>query len=272
MPLPPQTSPDTTTPCDTGDYYYDAQFKRYITQFMAIFAGMQVMVGASASLPPRLIKVPIAYGSRDRVVSWIKSSQTQNKPLRIPAFSAFLRNVALAPDLRKGVGQQRRQTVARNNGKAFPENLEVVKQVMPVPYRMTFELCSLTSNDDQHFQIQEQILMLFDPQLQIQTSDDPLDWTQITTVTLQGINWEENFPAGADRRITMSVLSFEVVAYLSGPAEFRNNYIESIKVRLAVVPTSTDFSDEYGTLDALNETGVDYVTIFDSQNIDIEKP
>lgn len=272
MNLPTQPSPDTTTPCDNGDYYYDAQFKRYITQFMAIFAGMQVMVGASTTLPSRLIKVPIAYGSRDRVVSWIKSSQTQSQPLRIPAFSAFLRNVQLAPELRKGVGQTRRQIVARNNGRAFPENLEVVKQLMPVPYKMTFELCTLTSNDDQHFQIQEQIMMLFDPQLQIQTSDDPLDWTQITTVTLQGINWEENFPAGADKRITMSVLSFEVVAYLSGPAEFKNNYIESIKVRLAIVPTSTDFGDEFATLNAMNQSGAEYITIFDSSNIDIEKP
>ncbi len=268
---PAQTSPDTVTPCDIGNYYYNAQIRRYITQFMAIFSELQVKVGVSATQDSRLIKVPVIYGSRDRVVAWIKSEQTQNKPLRLPAMSAYLRNVALAPDKRKGLGAVRRNTVARL-GRPFPENVEVVYQQQPIPYRATFELSTFASNDNQHFQIMEQIFMLFDPILQIQTSDDPIDWTQITTVEMTNINWEENFPAGADRRYTQSVINFEVIFYICGPAEFKKNYIETIKLRLAVVPTTVNISNEWEVLNYLDTEGVGYKDIIDISNINIEKP
>lgn len=271
MTEPTQTSPDTVTPCDEGNYYYNAQMKRYITQFTAIFSELQVMVGVSGTQDSRLIRVPVIYGSRDRVVAWIKSSQTQNKPLRLPAMSTFLRAVNLSPDLRKGVGAVRRNTVAKL-GQPFPDNIEVVYQQQPIPYRATFEVSVFASNENQHFQIMEQIFMLFDPQLQIQTSNDPLDWTQITTVTMSNIQWEENFPAGADRRIIQSVLSFDVVFYICGPAEFKKNYIETIRLRLAVVPNTVNLSNEAEVLDALNAEGAVYNTIFDASNIDIDKP
>lgn len=271
MALPPQTSPDTVTPCETDDYYFAAQLKRYITQFSAIFAGLKVRVGASAGQESRLIRVPVVYGSQDRVVAWIKGEQTQNKPLRLPTMSTFLRGIRLAPELRKGVGATRRFTVARNDGNAFPENVGVVYQQMPIPYVGTFELNVFASNTLQHQQIMEQLLVLFDPQLQIQTSDDPVDWTQITTVTLQNVQWDVNFPAGADRRILQSTLQFEVVFYLAGPAEFKKQFIENIKIRLAVVPTDTNFNSTQDVLDQLDDQNTVYIDLFSLNNIDIEK-
>lgn len=272
MTQPTITSPPAQTFCEENDYYFDEQLRRYRTQFMAIFSGLKVMVGASADLPARLIRCPVIYGSRDKVVAWIKGEQTQNKPLRLPAMSAYLRSIAQAPDKRKGVGMTRRQTVALNNGEPFPNNVGVYRQLQPVPYRAVFELSVFASNTLQHDQIMEQILILFDPSVQIQTSDDPLDMTQITQVELTNINWEENFPAGADRRILQSVLFFEVIFYLSGPANFRQNYIQNIQIRLAVVPTSTDFSDSYGIIEALDEEGATYIDVFSLDNIDINKP
>lgn len=266
------TSPPAQTFCDEDSYYFDAQLKRYATQFMAIFSELKVKVGASGDQPARLINCPVVWGSRDKVVAWIKGDQTQNKPLRLPAMSAYIRSLAMAPDKKKGIGMTRRQTVARNNGQPFPENVGVYRQLQPIPYRAVFELSVFASNALQHHQIMEQLLILFDPAVQLQTSDDPLDMTQITQVELTNINWEENFPAGADRRIIQSVLFFEVIIYLSGPANFRQNYIQNIKVRLAVVPTSTDFSDSYSILDALNAEDAQYIDLFSLNNIDINKP
>jgi hypothetical protein len=268
-----QTSPDTTTPCETNSYYFDEQLKRYITQFMAVFAGFWVRIGVSAGQPSRLIRVPIVYGSMDRVAAWIKAKQTQNVILRLPTFACYLQNVQPAPELRKGLGQVRRNTVARNTSIApFPENIETVYQQMPVPYRGTFELSVFASNTLQHQQIMEQILVLFDPQLQIQTSDDPLDWTQITTLTLQSMNWDINYPSGANRRIIQSVLHFDVPFYLSGPAEVKNNFVQEIQMRIATVPTDTIFDDSYSVLEALDAEGAQYNEIFSLSNINIENP
>ena len=46
-----------------------------------------------------------------------------------------------------------------------------------------------TSNTDQKLQLLEQILVLFNPALEIQQNDNPVDWTTITTVELTDIQW-----------------------------------------------------------------------------------
>lgn len=256
---------------DFESYYYDQQLLRYCIQFMAIFSNMRVKVGANATLPSRLIKVPILYGSRDRVVASIKADNTQNKPVRVPTMSAILRNIEMAPDLRKGIGQQRRKTVMPL-GQEFPNGIQVVQQMMPVPYRAQFELGVYASNTDQHFQMMEQILMLFDPIVQIQIGDDPFDWTIISTVELKGVNWEENFPASTDNRVIQSTLSFEVPIYLSPPAQFKKNYIADIKVRLGVVAQTVDLNNSFQVIEALNDQGVAYEDVFTLADIDINKP
>lgn len=256
---------------DLEAYYYDYQLLRYAIQFMAIFSNMKVKVGASATLPSRLIKVPIIYGSRDRVVAAIKSDNTSNKPLRVPTMSAIIRGIEMAPTLRKGIGQVRRKTVMPL-GAEFPSGVRVVKQMMPVPYLARFDLVVYASNTDQHFQMMEQILMLFDPIVQIQLGDDPFDWTILTTVELKQITWEENFPSLAAPRVIQSSLSFECPVYLSPPADFKSNYIADIKVRLGVVPTTVNLRDSGQVIQALDAEGAIYEDLFTLADVDIEKP
>ena len=215
-------------------YYYNHQFRNYIVQFMAIFAGMQVEVGKTGDKEPRLIKVPITYGSKDRVVADIIAENTQNKPLQIPIMSTYLANIELAPELRKGLGTSRRQTVMPIGGE-FPTDFEVVSQRQPVPYRAYVELSMFVSNTQQHHQILEQILMIFDPIVQIQATEDLHDWTKITTVELTGVRLEENHPSGADRRIIQSTLDFTFPVYVSVPADVHKQFIEDIYIRVGAV-------------------------------------
>ena len=137
-------------------YYYDYQLKRYLVQFMAIFAGMQVEFGATETRDAALVQVPIAAASKDRVVASIKAGNTQNKPLRLPMMSVYMSNIELAPERRKGVGAQRRQTFMPTGG-LFPDDFKVVKQRMPVPYNTTMDLHIFTSNQEQKNQIIEKI-------------------------------------------------------------------------------------------------------------------
>ena len=110
-------------------YFYDEQIRKYLVQFMAIFAGMYVSVGKTGDLEPRLIKVPIKNGSSDRIVADIKNSQTQNKPIRLPIMSATITNLVLAPNLRKGVAQSRRTTSMPTGGE-FPTDIRVTEQYL----------------------------------------------------------------------------------------------------------------------------------------------
>ena len=99
---------------------------------------------------------------------------------------------------------------------------------MPIPFNFTFDVGIYVSNTDQSFQILEQLLMLFNPTLNLQTSDSTMDWTKISSIELIGINTEENMPAATDKRIIVWTLSFSVTGWISAPVDIRNNIVQKI--------------------------------------------
>lgn len=248
------------------DFYYNHQLKNYLIQFMTIFADMRVELGRRNEADRRQAIVPVYSASKDRVVAAIKSENTQNKPIRLPTMSAHLVNLDLAPERRKGIPNNRRNTFMPAGG-LFPDDIGVAEQRMPVPYNATYELSVWASNQDQHYQILEQILMLFNPILQIQTSDEPFDWTKITTVELQGIGLEENFPAGGDRRIIRTTLSFLVPIYLSVPANVHNRYVKDIFVRIGAISQIAETN--FDIIAELDAQGIPYELNFSLDDIDI---
>lgn len=247
-------------------YYYNHQLKSYLIQFMAIFAEMNVKVGERKDIPAHLITVPVYSASKDRVVAAIKGENTQNKPIRIPTMSAHLTSLEYAPDRVKGKGGNRRTSYMPGGG-LFPDDIGVVEQRQPVPYNATYELSVWASNQDQHYQILEQILMLFNPHLQIQTSDEPFDWKKITMVELQGIGLEENFPAGVDRRIIRTTLTFQVPIWMSVPADVHGRYVKEIYMRIGAVSTAAATNEDI--VAELDAQGVPYELNFSLDDIDI---
>lgn len=248
-------------------YYYNNQLRSYIVQFAAIFQGIQVKVGSRHGVEPHLIYVPTKNASSDRVVAAIKNENTQNKPIRLPLTSFQLVNIDLDPSLRKGIGTLRRNKYLPTGG-LFPDDITAVEQRMPVPYRAYFDLTIWASNQDQHYQIVEQILSLFDPILQIQTSDEAFDMKKLTTVEMTGIRFDEGVPSGTDRRLIQTTLSFELPIYLSVPAIKYKNYIKEIFLRIGA--TETDVQTSYDIIADLDSQGIEYESIFSIDNVPLK--
>ena len=249
----------------TPPYYYDAQIKRVLTQFMAIFAGFQVKIGAGGA-NEQLITVPIVHGNKDRVVGAILSDNTQNKLLRLPTMAAHLRGITPDPTIRKGIGVER-TSMYSETGQAFPDNIKAVVQKMPVPYRGTFEVSIYTSNLDQRWQILEQILMIFNPSIQIQTSDGMFDMASLKIVELIDIQYEDNYPINTSRRVLVTTLTFTMPVYISSPTDLRTDIIHRINVRIGMIPTSTPFTDNEAVKAALDAEGIQYETWFDLDKV-----
>lgn len=225
-------------------YYYDNQLRKYMMQFAGIFTGMQYKTGVGADgAEPELRSVPIRYGSSDRVVSAIKAKNTQNTPLALPLMSTYLTNIEIARERIKGRRHVDQRVTAEFDG--VNANRSVVKRIMPVPYNLTAELSLYASSTDEMFQILEQILLIFDPDIDIQKSDDVYDWTKISKVTLLSINNEENYPMGSERQVVVWTLSFEIEAWLSLPAVEKDNLVE--KIILNVGEMSTMDTNSYGS-------------------------
>jgi hypothetical protein len=214
-----------------SNYFFDNQLRAYMLQFVSIFYGLQIQTGKGSCDEQQFITVPTVIGNKDRVVAAIMAGNTQNKMFSLPTMAVHMSNLSLAPERRRtpGIVDAR---VTLPVGGIFPDDLTVVKRVMPVPYNATMELSIYTSNTQQRDQILEQILVLFNPDLQIQKSDGPFDWTKLTKVELTDIANEENYPSSTDRRIIMWTLTFEMPIYLSVPIGVKDEIVRKITIQL----------------------------------------
>jgi hypothetical protein len=213
-------------------YFYNEQLRQYLLQFVSIFYGLQVKTGKGECDEEQFITVPVVIGNRDRVVAALMAGNTTNRVFSLPTMAAYLSAIQMAPERRRapGIVDQR---VTMKTGGIFPDDLTVVKRAMPVPYNATIELSIYASNTQQMHQMLEQILVLFNPDLQIQKSDGPFDWTRITKVELTDISNEENYPSSTDRRMVVWTLTFEMPIYLSIPMGVKDDLVRKVIIQIA---------------------------------------
>jgi hypothetical protein len=74
---------------------------------------------------------------------------------------------------------------------------------------------------------------------------------------------EEAFPVGTSRRMTITTLSFEVIAYLSIPSQLRDEAIKNIYVRIGAV---NDLSSNDSILNSLDSQLEQYVLMVSAED------
>ena len=97
-----------------------------------------------------------------------------------------------------------------------------IDRLMPVPYKLTIKLDIWTSNTNQKMQILEQILVLFNPALEIQSTDNYIDWTSLSVCELQSTQWSsKTIPVGTEDPIDVATLTFTLPIWISSPAKVK---------------------------------------------------
>ena len=115
---------------------------------------------------------------------------------------------------------------------------------MPVPYNLTIQVDIWTPNTDTKLQIMEQLMVIFNPSIQIQSTNNPLDWSSIFEVTLTDVNWSNrSIPQGVDEIIDIATMTFEVPIWINPPAQVKRQQI--IQTIVTNIFTDTDV-DDYG--------------------------
>ncbi len=245
----------------THPYFYGRQIERYLIQFANIFTGFSVKIGSGEQ--EQLVSVPIMYGSIDKVVASITSGNTQNKPIRLPMMSTYMTGIGLAKEIYQGVGQEDRFSYLPSGG-LLPDDVQVLHRYMPIPYKLTCEVYTYSSNQVQQLQILEQILVLFDPTMVIQTSDARFDWTKLTSVELVDVGLEETIPVGAEDRTIITRLQFEFPIWITPPAKSKDDYVKKIYMRIGAVDSEMSNQD---IVDYFNGEGILYRKIADADDL-----
>tara|TARA_B100001057_G_scaffold236340_1_gene236607 strand:+ start:8845 stop:10221 length:1377 start_codon:yes stop_codon:yes gene_type:complete len=220
-------------------HFYDEQIRRYILQFIRLFSGFSVKTGKKMNddTTDYFIRVPARYGDISRMAATIMKGNSENIVNSTPFIGCWIQS--LQPD-RSRVQEPFFNDAVSVTERKFDDTTQKyvnetgnrfnVRRLMPVPYLLNMQVDVWTSNTDQKLQLMEQILVLFNPALEIQHNDNPVDWTTITTVELSDIQWSSRgIPAGIEDQIDIATMFFQIPIWINPPAQVtRQNVIRNI--------------------------------------------
>jgi len=209
------------------DFFYDGQIRRYVTQFMRIFIGFKYEAGNGDQQ-----SIPVMYGDLTRQVANIIRENSENKLPTVPRIACYITGLEMDtsrlsdPTFVSKVNiRERNYTVDESGNRNYtsaPGKNVTVERLMPTPYIMTMKADIWTSNTDQKLQLLEQILVLFNPALEIQTTDNYVDWTSLSVVYLTGQQFSSrSIPAGTESDIDICSLDFQIPVWISPPAKVK---------------------------------------------------
>jgi hypothetical protein len=239
------------------DFFYDGQIRRYVTQFMRIFIGFKYQAGDG-----ELRSVPVNYGDMSRQVAAIIKENSENKLPSVPKIACYITGIDLdrsrlgdATHVSK-VHVRERAYEFDDAGEPVYENYQgagyTVERLMPTPFLLTMRADIWSSNTDQKLQLFEQIAVLFNPSLEVQTTDNYIDWTSLSVVNLKATNFtSRTIPAGIESEIDICTLDFEMPIWISPPVKVKKlGVVQNIIMNM--------FSDD-GNLKPLSELAFNYV-------------
>ena len=209
------------------NFFYDGQIRRYLLQTIRLLSNFVVKYGDGS-----LVRVPVMYGDADRQVAHINKQNSENKITSTPRIAVYISDLQM---------DRERLSDATHVGKVHIREREIddadstnpqytssqgknytVERLMPTPYKLTLKADIWSSSTEQKLQILEQIMMLFNPSLEIQTTDNYLDWTSLSVVNLTNMTFSNRqVPVGTESAIDIATLTFDMPIWISPPAKVK---------------------------------------------------
>ena len=210
-------------------FFYDAQIRRFLLQFTRIFSNFQIEYGRDDAANPTLIRVPVRYGDATRQAQTVIQNNSSSFLPSTPLITFYITGMNYDRPRMQEPYFVSRQAVRQRTYDTDTESYETtqgnaftIERLMPVPYRMVLNADIWTSNTNQKLQLFEQIVTLFNPSLEIQSTDNFLDWTSLSVVELTETTWSSrSIPQGTEDPIDIMTMRFELPIWISSPARVR---------------------------------------------------
>jgi hypothetical protein len=212
-----------------AQFFYDNQIRRFLIQFAKIFSSWQVTKGKDPAGNEILVRVPIMYGDSSRQASTIiannSASNLPSAPLITYYISALEYDQSRTQDptfidkmqVRQRSYNSETQQYEQVQGQAF-----TVERLMPVPYTLRINVDFWTTNYQQKLELIEQLGTLFNPSLEIQSTDNFIDWTSLSVVYQDGITFtSRSIPQGTGNPIDVLSWKFYMPIWLSNAAKLK---------------------------------------------------
>jgi hypothetical protein len=209
-------------------HFYEGQVRKFLTQFIRILSNFSVETGRGKDNSISLRAVPVVYGDPTRQVANIIRNNSENALNYAPKIACYVRELNYDRERMQNPyhieKQHLRERDVDSDGN-YTDQLGAgytVEKVMPSPFRLEVTADIFSSNTDQKLQIMEQILYLFNPDFEIQKTDNYIDWTSLSYVELQNITFSSRtIPVGADTEIDVASMAFSMPIWLSPPVKVK---------------------------------------------------
>ena len=209
-------------------HFYEGQVRKFLTQFIRILSNFSVETGRGKDNAIQLRAVPVVYGDPTRQVASIIRNNSENALQYAPKIACYVRELNYDRERMQNPYHIEKQHLRERNVDADGNYTSeigagyTVEKVMPSPFRLEVTADIWSSNTDQKLQIMEQILYLFNPDFEIQKSDNYIDWTSLSYVELTGTTFSSRtIPVGADSEIDIATLTFSMPIWISPPVKVK---------------------------------------------------
>ena len=205
-------------------HFYDGQIRRYILQIIRLLSNFTVKYGDGT-----IVRVPVMYGDQDRQAATIVNQNSENTLQSTPRIAVYISDLDLdrsrlgdASYVGKVHIRERDVDPDTDMYNSSPGQNYTVERLMPTPFNLTVKVDIWSSSTDQKLQILEQILTFFNPSLEIQSTDNYIDWTSLSVVELEDVNFSSRtVPQGTNIAIDIATLNLKTPIYLSPPVKVK---------------------------------------------------
>ena len=243
-------------------FWYSKELTRCAVQLLSCFSGYQVVTGIQADGERRFLDVPMIWGNASKVGAFILRGGSDNSMSYVPCGALLMTGLKRDDDNRRTSYHSEKinylERAMNADGIAIagaPGVKKTIERFMPVAHKMNFEVSYWCSNQDQQFQLMEQIGAIYAVSMDFLMSNSPVDWTHLRWMTWTGeyqLGMADLAEAGGktDPYYTVT-FPFEAGIWMGVPAKvYETNYIQSIHVPIHELNRETDW-DNMPILDEL---------------------
>ena len=212
-----------------SDFFSDNQIKRFLIQFAKVFSNWQVTRGKDPAGNDIVVRVPVMYGDSSRQAATILANNSASNMPSTPLITYYISGLEYdqkrtqVPTFVDQMSVRQRafnadtQSYETTQGQAF-----TIERSMPVPYTLRITVDLWTSNVNQKLQLIEQLGTLFNPSLEIQSTDNFIDWTSLSVIYQDGITFSSrSIPQGSGNAIDVFSWKFYMPIWISQPAKLK---------------------------------------------------
>ena len=196
-----------------GHSYYHGVIRKYIIMFGNMFNDIDIVRYNKAGQKVQTIRIPIAYGPREKYLARLDQDPNLNRPvaIQLPRLSFEIVSMAYAPT--RALSKLQRNTAIGVGSNTLRS------QFTPVPYDINIALYGMFANNEDAVQVVEQILPFFRPEWTHSVKLVPSmgEYYDIPTV-LTDMSIEDTYDADYQtRRSIIYTFNFTVKGYIFGP-------------------------------------------------------